>query len=165
VYGQQAAPKKVNELVAAKMIYVAPMPDNLDQWIMDFLRRWGKYKVTNNSEGVDLVLKAVQPGEKATEWEMREGVPQPKGEGSRFPAPIPRRERKHVPVVSIDVIDWVTNQRIWHAEILNRKQKQDEPNPPAGPETTIFARGMTGDQIAMRVTRALQAYVAELEKK
>jgi hypothetical protein len=164
VFGQQAAPKKVNELVAGKVIYVAPMPDNLDQWISDFLQRWGKYKVTGNPEGVDLVLQAVNPGDKETEWEKRGGVVQPKGQGSRLPAPIPRRERKEVPVVSIDVINWVTSERIWHAEVLNRKQKKDEPDPPAGPETTIFAGGMTADQIAMKVTRILQAYVAELEK-
>lgn len=164
VLGQQAAPRKVNELIAGKLIYVAPMPNNLDQWIMDFLRRWGKYNVTGNPEGVDLVLRAVEPN-KQMELENRQGVPQPKGEGSRLPAPFPRRGKKEdLPVVSIDVIDWVRNQRIWHADILNRKQKKDEPAPPAGPETTIFAQGMTADAIAMRVTRTLQAYVGELEK-
>jgi len=164
VFGQQTTPKKPNELLAGKLIYVAPMPDNLDQWLSDFLRRWGKYKVTGNPEGVDMVLQAVNPAEKEAEWEKRGGVVQPKGQGSRLPAPIPRRERQEVPVVSINVIDWVTSERIWHAEVLNRKQKKDEPDPPAGPETTIFARGMTPDQIAMKVTRILQAYVAELEK-
>lgn len=162
--GHQAAPKRPNELLVGKLMYVAPMPDNLDQWISDFMRRWGKYKLTGNPEGVDLVLKAVKPADKETEWENREGVPQPRGERRRLPGPIPRRGGKEVPVVSIDVVNWVTSERIWHAEVLNRKQKKDEPEPPAGPETTIFARGMTPDQIAMKVTRLLQAYVAELEK-
>ena len=87
-FGQQAATKKPNELLAGKLIYVAPMPDNIDQWVIDFLRRWGKYKVTSNPEGVDLVLKAVNP-DKDTEWEMRGGVPSPKGrgEGSRRLSP------------------------------------------------------------------------------
>jgi hypothetical protein len=164
VSGQQAGAKEVNELIAGKLIYVAPMPNNIDQWITDFLRRWGKYKVTGNPEGVDLVLKAIEPN-KETEWEKHQGIPQPKGTGSRLPAPFPRRGKKEdLPVVSVEVVDWVRNQRIWRADVLDRKQKKDEPEPPAGPETTIFAHGMTPDAIAMKVTRTLQAYVAELEK-
>jgi len=164
-FGQQPALRKVNELLSGKVIYVAPMPGNLDEWLSDFLRRWGKYKVTGNPEGADLVLKAIEP-DKPMEWENRQGVPQPKGTGSRLPFPFPKRGKKEdAPVVSIDVLDWVTNRRIWHAEVLNRKQKKDETAPPAGPETMIFAEGMTADAIAMRVTRNLQAYVSELEKE
>ena len=59
--GQQAPAEKPNELVVGKLIYVASMPDGLDQWIIDFLRRWGKYKVTSNPEGVDLVIQAANP--------------------------------------------------------------------------------------------------------
>jgi len=163
-FGQQPAPKKVNELLAGKVVYVAPMPDNLDDWITDFLRRWGKYKVTGNPEGVDLVVKAIEP-ETNMEWERDMGIPRPKGTGSRFPFPFPKRGKKgEAAVVAIDVVDWVSNQRIWRADVINRKQKKDEAAPPAGPETTIFAEGMTADAIAMRVTRNLQAYVAELEK-
>ena len=58
---QKAPSEKPNELVVGKLIYVAPMPDGLDQWIIDFLRRWGKYKVTSNPEGVDLVIQATNP--------------------------------------------------------------------------------------------------------
>ena len=67
-------------------------------------------------------------------------------------------------MISINVVDWVTGERVWNAEVLNRKQKKDEPDPPAGPETKIFARGMTADQLAMKVARTLQAYVAQLER-
>ena len=49
--GQQTPAEKPNELVVGKLVYVAPMPDDLDQWIIDFLRHWGKYKVTGNPEG------------------------------------------------------------------------------------------------------------------
>jgi len=161
--GQQPTPKQPNDLLAGKIMYVGPMPDNLDQWLKDFLRRWGRYKLTGNPEGVDLVLKAILPPDRETEWETRDGVTQPKGQGRRR-LPIPRRGNKEVPVVSIDVVNWVTGDRIWHAEVLNRKQNKDEPDPPAGPETKIFARDMTPDQIAMKVTRTLQAYVTELEK-
>ena len=161
--GQEAPPKKLNELVAGKLVYVAPMPSNLDQWILDFLRRWGKYKVTGDPEGVDLVIKANKP-EKDTELVMRGGVPQPRDERRRLPAPVPRKEHQEVPVISISVINWVTNAPLWHADILDRKQKKDEPDPASGPHTKIFARGMTPDQLAMKVTRTLQAYVGELEK-
>jgi hypothetical protein len=160
---QQASPKKPNELVTGKLVYVAPMPDNLDQWILDFLRRWGKYKVTGDPEGVDLVIKAYNP-EKETELEMRGGVPQPRREGRRLPVPIPRKQREELPAVSISVIDWVTNEPLWHADILDRKQKKDEPDPPAGPHTKIFARGMMPDQLAQKVTTRLREYVTQLEQ-
>ena len=38
--GQQTPSEKPNELVVGKLVYVAPMPDDLDQWIIDFLRHW-----------------------------------------------------------------------------------------------------------------------------
>jgi len=162
-FGQQAATNKPNELLVGKLIYVAPMPAGLDQWIMDFLRRWGKYKVTGDPEGVDLVIKAYNP-EKALELEKRGGVPQPRGEGRRLPVPVPRKERQELPAISISVIDWVTDEPLWHADILDRKQKKDEENPPAGPRTKIYARGMTPDQLAQKVTARLREYVTELEK-
>ena len=164
ILGQQAPPKAPNELLTGKIMCVSPMPDNIDQWLRDFLGRWGKYKLTGNPEGVDLVLRGGQPPERGVELENRDGVTQPKGAGSRLPAPLRRHGGVEVPVVTFDVVNWVTGERIWHADVLNRKQKKDEPDPPPGPETKIFARGMTPDQLAMKVTRTLQAYVAELEK-
>jgi len=160
-FAQQAPAEKVNELVAGKLIYVAPMPDDLDQWILDFMRRWGKYKATGNPEGVDLVMKAFTT-EKETEWQMRDGVPQPREERRRFP--VPGKGRKELPVISVSVIDWVTDRPLWHADILNRKQKKDELDPPAGPHTQIFARDMTPDQLAQKLTARLREYVTELEK-
>jgi hypothetical protein len=160
---QQASPKKPNELVAGKLLYVAPMPANLDEWILDYLRRWGKYKVTGNPEGVDLVVKAYSP-EKEMELEMRGGVPQPRGEGRRLPSPIPGKKHEELPAVSITVFDWVTNEPLWHADILDRKQKKDEANPPPGPQTKIFARGLATDQLAQRITAKLREYVGQLEQ-
>jgi hypothetical protein len=160
---QQASPKKPNELVAGKLVYVAPMPANLDQWILDFLRRWGKYKVTGDPEGVDMVVKAYNP-EKEMQLEMRGGVPQPRGEPRKLPVPIPRKQREELPAVSISVIDWVTNESLWHADILDRKQKKDEPDPPPGPHTKIFGRGMTPDQLAQKITTRLREYVTQLEQ-
>lgn len=148
---QQAPTEKPNELVAGKLIYVAPMPDDLDQWILDFLRRWGKYKATGNPEGVDLAIKAVSP-EEETKWKTSRGVV------------VPKKQPKQPLVVSVSVIDWVTNQPLWNADILNRKQKKDEPDPPAGPHTQIFARDMTPDQLAQKLTARLREYVGQLEK-
>lgn len=159
--GQQSSPKKPNELVVGKLVHVEPMPANLDQWMLEFLRRWGKYKLTGDPEGVDLVIRADKP-EKPTEYEMRGGVPQPRGEGRRFP--LPKRERQEPPAISISVIDWVTGEFLWHADILDRKPKKDEPEAPAGPRTRIFARGLTPDQLALKVTTKLREYVTELEK-
>lgn len=147
----QAAARKPNELVAGKLVHVAPMPASLDQWIIDFLRRWGKYKLTGDPEGVDLVIRAQMP-QKDTEYQVRGGVPRP------------RKEKEEPPVLSISVIDWVTNETLWRAEVLDKKQKKDEPEPPSGPVTHIFARGMTPDQLALKVTRKLQDYVTQLEK-
>lgn len=146
-----AAATRPNELVAGKLVHVAPMPGNIDQWMIDFLRRWGKYKLTGDPEGVDLVIRAKVP-QRETEYREREGVPRP------------RKEKEEPPVLSISVIDWVTNETLWRAEILDKKQKKDEPEPPSGPQTRIYARGMTSDQLAMKVTRKLQDYVTELEK-
>ena len=159
---QQTATKQPNELVVGKLIYVAPMPANIDKWVIDFLQRWGKYKVTSNPEGVDLVLKAYKP-EKETEWEMRKGIPQPSG-SDQGRSPIHRKKREDIPVVSVNVIDWVTDQPLWHADIIDRNRKKDETEPPAGPHTKIYARDMTPDQIAQRITMKLREYVTELEK-
>jgi hypothetical protein len=79
---------------------------------------------------------------------------------------LPGSKGKHdeLPAISISVIDWVTNQPVWHADILDRKQKKDEADLPAGPQTKIFARAMTSDQLAQKVTAKLKEYEEELEK-
>jgi hypothetical protein len=161
--GQQTSPKKPNELVAGKLVYIGAMPSDLDRWLRDLFEQWGKYKLTSNPEGVDLVVNAVSP-EKEMELVMRGGVPQPKGEGSRFPRPGSRGERKEIPVTSISVASWVTNEVLWQADVLDRKQKKDEADPPAGPHTKIFARDLTPDQLAQKITRKLREYVSEVEK-
>ena len=159
---QQAPSEKPNQLVVGKLIYVAPMPDGLDQWIIDFLRHWGKYKVTSNPEGVDLVIQATNP-EKDLRLENRAGTAQPRG-ADRPPLPGSKGKHDELPAISISVIDWVTNQPVWHADILDRKQKKDEADLPAGPQTKIFARAMTSDQLAQKVTAKLKEYEEELEK-
>ena len=159
--GQQAPAEKPNELVVGKMIYVEPMPDGLDQWIIDFLRRWGKYKITSNPEGVDLVIEAVKP-EKELQLETRAGTAQPKG-SDRPHLPISRKHTD-LPTTSISVINWVSSQPVWQADILNRKQKKDEADLPAGPQTKIFARALTSDQIAQKVVAKLKEYEEGLEK-
>jgi hypothetical protein len=158
--GQQAPAKKPNELLVGKLIYVASMPDGLDQWIIDFLRRWGKYKVTSNPEGVDLVIQATTP-EKELRLETRAGTAEPRGaEEPRLP--FPRRKRDQLPADSISVVDWVTNQTVWQADILDRNPKKNEATP-SGPQTKIFARGMTSDQLAQKIVAMLRKYEEGLE--
>jgi len=160
-FGQQAPAEKPNELVVGKLIYVDSMPDGLDQWIVDFLRRWGKYKITNNAEGVDLVIEAVNP-EKDLQLESRGGTAQPKGSDRPH---LPMSRGKHeLPVTSISVINWVSSQPVWSADILSRKPKKDETDLPAGPKTKIFAHDMTSDQIAQRIVAKLKDYEEGLEK-
>jgi len=153
MFGQQSAKTSPNRLLVGKLLYVAPMEGGMDGWLIEDLRQWGKYTVTGNSEGVDMVLKSYKP-EKEMEWKNQAGVPVPKG------------EKKHqLPAVSFAVIDWVTDEPLWQVEVLNRKQKKDEADPPAGPRTQIFARDMTPDQIAQRVAAKLREYVTSLEKQ
>lgn len=159
--GQQTPAEKPNQLVAGKLIYVEPMADGLDQWIVDFLRRWGKYKLTNNPEGVDLVIQAVNP-DKDLRLEDRGGTAEPKG--SDRPHLPGSKKRNELPATSISVINWVSSQVVWQADILNRKQKKDEAEPPLGPQTKIFARDMTSDQIAAKVVEKLKEYELGLEK-
>jgi hypothetical protein len=159
---QQAPAEKPNELVVAKLIYVASMPNGLDQWIIDFLRRWGKYKVTSNPEGVDLVIEAANP-EQELRLETRGGTAQPKG-ADRPHLPNSKAKSDELPPISISVIDWVTSQPVWQADILTRKPKKNEAAPPAGPQTKIFARTMTSDQLAQKVVAKLREYEEGLEK-
>lgn len=160
--GQPAPAQKPNQLVAGKLIYVDSMPDGLDQWIVDFLRRWGKYKITSNPEGVDLVIEAVNPGQDLR-LETRAGTAQPKG-ADRPHLPISRGKRNEPLPPSISVIGWVSGQPVWQTDILDRKPKKDEADIPPGPQTKIFARALTSDQIAQKVVEKLKEYEEGLEK-
>jgi hypothetical protein len=144
-------PKRPSKLVTAKLFCVTPMEEGLDQWVLEDLRVWGKYKVTGDPEGADLVMRAYKP-EKEPRYKVgREGIPQPKP------------ERRELPALSIAVVDWVTNERLWEAELINKKPK-NQPEPPAGPETKIYARGLKPEQLAQKLTRKLRDYVETLEK-
>jgi hypothetical protein len=108
-----------------------------------------------------LVIQAVNP-EKELQLETRAGTAQPKG-SDRQHWPISKK-RNELPATSVSVINWVSGQPVWQADILNRKQKKDEADPPAGPQTQIFARAMTSDQIAQKVVAKLKEYEQGLEK-
>jgi hypothetical protein len=148
---QTATPKTANKLVSGKIIYVAPMPGQLDQWLIQDLRAWGRYQVSGNSEGVDLVVQAQTP---------------PKEVHYTPSEHIPIRPHAHKPpaVLSIDIVNWVTGQRLWEAKITNHRQKKDD-QPSPGPETEIDARNMKPGQVAERCVRLLREYVDQLEVK
>ena len=139
-----------NRLVAGKLIYVAPMPDNLDRWLMEDLRIWGKYRVTANPEGVDLEIRASVP-EKEPRYVLRQGVPHPKKESKEKPQE-----------TSIEVVDWVTGQRLWSATLADRKPDRNQPQAAPGPSIEISARGFTPDQLALKLTAELRRYVEQL---
>jgi hypothetical protein len=150
--GQQSAAKPPNKLVTAKLICVTPMPNALDQWILEDLRGWGRYKLTGDPEGADLVLRAYKP-EKPPQYVLKKGdVPQPK------------KERHHA-AITITVVDWVANEAVWQADILDRKPKKEESGTPVnGPDVEIDAHGLKPDELAQKITRKLRDYVEELEK-
>jgi hypothetical protein len=147
----QAPTSKPNKLLSARIVYVAPMPVSLDQWVAEDLRTWGKYRVTANPEGVDLTVSAIEP-DNETKYGLKKGVPQPK------------KQRPGPPVLSIKVVDWVSNQILWDVELLDRKPKQDEPGAPPGPHATLLVRGLKPEEIAQAVTRMLHQYVEQLER-
>src|SRR5215470_8638782 len=94
--GAPADPEKAsNRLITAKLVAVTSMPDGLDRWLIDDLRAWGRYRVTVDAEGADLVIRGFDP-ERQPEFKMKKGIPQPKREKHEAP-----------PVLSITVIDWV----------------------------------------------------------
>ncbi|MGH9448455.1 MAG: hypothetical protein ACRD3O_22465, partial [Terriglobia bacterium] len=101
------------------------------------------------SQGVDLVLRAQTPP-KHIHFTQSEHPPL-------------RRHPARPSVLSFNVTNWVTGQRLWQCKILNRKRKKNS-NPPAGPDTAIDARGMKPDQIAERCVRLLGQYVTQLEQ-
>ena len=141
-----------NELVVAKWIYVEPMPQDFETWIIEFLRQWGKYKVTGDPEGVDLVWQANIPSRGYQLRRNRQGIPTPR-EGRPS-------ERG---VVSMSVVDWVTGERLWHAVVVRRKKKKKDPDPPNGPRTRIYSRKMSREQLTDTLVKTLRRYVEELE--
>jgi len=149
---QAGAPASAaNRLVSGKLIYVAPMPDNLDQWITQSLTAWQRYKVTANPEGVDLFVRAVIPDEE-TRLKLRRGLPQP------------AKQRKAPPTPSVRVLDWVTGATLWQVDIVDKKAKEDAPAPPPGPRVEIYARGLSADRLGAKIARAFREYVESLGK-
>ncbi|HUI43168.1 MAG TPA: hypothetical protein VL523_14490 [Terriglobia bacterium] len=148
---QQSAASPPNRLVTGKLIYVGPMPDGLDRWLQEDLKTWGRYRVTSNPEGVDLEMNVIVP-ERQPQYRERHGVPLPKKESRDKP-----RE------TSIDVVDWVSGERVWSATLLDKKIDHNAPPPAPGPTLEIRARGMTPDQLALRITTELRRYVEQLE--
>ena len=67
--------------------------------------------------------------------------------------------------MTINVTDWVTGEIVWYAHLLDRKPKKDQPESEAGPHADVSIRGLTGDQIAQRLTGKLRAYVSQLESE
>ena len=136
-----------NRLLTARIAYVAPMPDNLDQWLMEDLKAWGKYQITGNPQGVDLMIRAKKP-EAEPHYVFRNGRVQP-------------RQTNKPPVLSVTAVDWVTGAKLWQANVLNESPKKNISSPP-GPETDIYARHMKPDQIAQRCATLLRLYVQHL---
>ena len=148
-----AQTRSQNRLVTAKLVAVTPMPNGLDQWLIDDLRAWGKYRVTADPEGADLIIRGYNP-EREPQYKMHRGIPQPKREKHQAP-----------PVLSISAIDWVNNESIWEADIINKKSKEGESDPAPGPQTEIYVGGLSPDQLAQKLTSRLRAYVSKLEQK
>ncbi len=141
-----------NRLLTGKLLYVAPMPEGMDQWIVQDLKAWNRYQVTANSEGVDFVMRTHVP-EKPTRFVVRNGIPQP------------AKERKKPPAPSIEVVDWVSGRVIWEAEILDKKPKRDNEALTSGSHVQIRARGLAPNQLAGKVVRAFREYVEQLGEK
>lgn len=150
-YGAQAHAASAHRLVTAKSIYVEPMPDHLDQWLIQDLRAWGKYQVSGTRQGVDLVIRSKNPDNK--DLFAPHGV-----------VPSIRRPQKTPPVLSVTIVNWVTGERLWQADILNTGPKKNQSPAPPGPRTEIDARHMKPDQIAERCTNLLRHYVEGLEQ-
>jgi hypothetical protein len=146
---QGATPQSANKLLDGKIIYVEPMPGQLDQWIIQDLKAWGQYQVSGNSEGVDLVLKAETPPKEPHYTEAE-----------RIPMRPPKKEKPTV--LSLTIVNWVTGQQLWEAKIVNRRRKKDENRAP-GPEAEIDARNMKPDQLAERCVTLLRQYVEQLQ--
>jgi hypothetical protein len=146
-----AVPASTNRLVTGKLIYVAPMPNNLDKWLQEDLRTWGRYRVTSNPEGVDLEISAEIP-ERRPQYRERHGVPLPKSQSKKRPQE-----------TSISVTDWTTGAELWSATLLDRNPKANESAPAPAATVEIPARDLTPDQLALKITRELERYVEEIE--
>ena len=149
---QEPAKEQPNELVAGRLIYVNRMPGDLDRWIVDFLRRWGKYTVTRDPEGVDLVWDAERPGREVRFRRDRSGLPVPE-----------KRDDDERNAISLTITDWVTGEPLWHVVLSNKKRKKKDPLPPAGPRTKVFTRKKNAKQLADRIVERLREYVKQLE--
>jgi hypothetical protein len=141
----------VSRLLTGKLIYVAPMPNNLDSWLQEDLRNWGRYRVTSNPEGVDLEISAVVP-ERQTRYKQRAGVPLPKNP--------PRKQPQET---AINVVDWTSGAQLWSATLLDKNPKANSAPPAPAASIEIAARDMTPDQLALKITRELQRYVEQLD--
>ena len=153
VLAQEPAEEQPNELVAGRLIYVNRMPGELDRWIVDFLRRWGKYTVTGDPEGVDLVWDAHRAGtEVRYRLDRRRGLPTPE-----------RRDDGGRNAISLTITDWVAGEPLWHVALSSKKRQKKDPLPPAGPRTKVFTRKLSTEQLADRIVERLREYVKQLE--
>ncbi len=159
-FGQQAPTTRPDELAKGKLLYVGPMPYNLDKWLQQDMQAWGKYKVTANPEGVDLKMEAYVP-----EREQFNGrIPRPKSSIDRakdviHPGRCPRLGPKEVPAATVTVVDWVTNERLWYAHLLDKRSPNGIGDVAEGEHTDLYVHGLTPDQIAMKITRSFRDYV------
>ncbi|MCL5005850.1 MAG: hypothetical protein M1404_04895 [Acidobacteria bacterium] len=155
--GQQQPTRNVpNPLIDGKLMYVGRMPENLDSWIVVDLRSWGKYKPTRDPEGVDLVMEAEEP-ERSVEYEMRQGVPQPRR--------VERRREDRGVMFRIVVADWVTRRPVWQADILDKKPKKGHREITKGTHSEIYARGLSNQELAEEILRTLRSYVDYLSSE
>ena len=150
--GQVQNPTQPNKLLTAKLIYVAPMPNGLDRWVTEDLHAWDRYHVSTDPEGVDLEIRS-NARQDDTHFVWRNGLPKKQAPNKKQPQ-----------LLSVTVVDWVTKAWLWRAEILDKKQKKNDPPPPLGPHTKIYAHGMTPDQIAATITRTFRQYVQQLQQ-
>jgi hypothetical protein len=148
---QPAASMQTNRLVTGRLVYVTPMPDQSDKWLQSDLEQWGKYKVTSNPEGVDLEIRAIVP-EREPKYRERHGVP------------LPKQQSKDKPQEDeIDIVDWTSGARLWTVTLLDKKVDHNASPPAPGPSLEIRARGMTADQLALKLTAELRRYVEQLQ--
>ncbi|HEV2419275.1 MAG TPA: hypothetical protein VGX94_15875 [Terriglobia bacterium] len=141
---------EANRLTTAKIVYVEPMPGQLDQWFIQDLRAWGKYQIAGSEQGVDLVMRAQKP-ERKIHFTPHETPP------------VLHRQHKEPPILSVAVVDWVTGGLLWKADVLNISPKKNS-TPGSGSEIEIDARHMKPDEIAQRCIDSLRRYVESLEQ-
>jgi hypothetical protein len=101
-------------------------------------------------------MEALKP-ETRMEFEMKHGVPQPKSVEKR-------RGPKRI-MYTIVVTDWVTGRRVWEAYILDRKEKNGRRETNTGSRSEVYAKGLSSQQLAEAILRALRSYVEQLAPK